>query len=281
MPNYKLTISYDGTHYAGWQRQTSRQPSAVSRQPKKTIQQEIESALQKIFRKKIYLIGSGRTDAGVHATSQVANFKVDKLSVDLLKLERALNGILPGDIVISKIQKVSPSFHARFCAASKIYRYVILNTQQKTPFMHQWVTWIRHPLDLGTMQRESRCLLGRHDFKSFQASDRIERKSRTTIRKIRIRRFKSRGLPFLQNHNFVIIDIEADGFLRNMVRNIAGTLIEVGKGKIHKGELQIILKKKDRRFAGPCAPAKGLYLLDVCYPPKTSASTTKASADAR
>lgn len=258
MKNFKLTIAYDGTGYAGWQRQTSRQS-------KRTIQEEIESTLQKIFQKKIHLEGSGRTDAGVHALAQVANFKVDK-TLQPYKLKKALNGILPDNIAITKVEKVPLSFHARFDVASKTYRYILGYPKTKTAFAHSLIHWIKYPLNVSLMQKETKCLLGRHDFKAFQASDRIERCSKTTIKKISIKTMeRGDSFPFLTNSQFIMIDIQAKGFLRNMVRNIVGTLIDIGRGKIRTGELKKILGRKDRRLAGLCAPACGLYLLKVRY----------------
>jgi tRNA pseudouridine38-40 synthase len=264
MRNIKLTISYDGSKYAGWQRQTSRHTSDIRRQTK-TIQETIEKVLQKILREKIHLIGSGRTDAGVHALAQVANFKTSN-SIELFKLKGALNGLLPKDICIVKIEETETDFHSRFVAKTKRYAYLILNNDLK-PVFHTSLAWaVRQPLDVNAMRREARCLLGKHDFKSFQAHDRAERNSVTTIKRIEVKRGKG-GLyfPFLKGQEFVRIEIEAEGFLRHMVRNIIGTLIEIGRGRLDKGELEMILKKKDRKWAGPCAPARGLYLLVVSY----------------
>lgn len=264
MHNYKLTIAYDGTHYAGWQRQS--RPSSIVHGPwTKTIQEAIETALYKIFQKRIHLEGSGRTDAGVHAIAQVAHFKTDK-KMEPRKLQAALNGILPFDIVVTKVEEARLNFHARFDARSKIYRYIIASPKAKSAFIHSCVYWTKYPLDVPLMRREAKCLLGRHDFKAFQASDRIERSSVTTIKKITFKATEdSDYLPFLSDAKLTLIDIEAKGFLRNMVRNIVGTLIDIGRGKIKKGELKKILKMKDRRLAGVCAPARGLYLLEVSY----------------
>lgn len=264
MPNIKLTIEYDGARYAGWQRQNSRQ-STVHRPQIKTIQEEIEKALQKIFQKKIPVIGSGRTDSGVHAAAQSANFRLDK-AFDLRKLQKALNSLLPRDIVLRAIEKVPLRFHARFSALSKHYRYIIVNRDMKSAFVHGLACLVRRPLDISLMRREARCLLGRHDFKSFHASDRRERSTTTTVTRLDIRKIKAQGIfPFLKGLELVVVDIEASGFLRNMVRNIVGTLIDIGLRKVKQGELERILKKRDRRRAGHCAPPQGLYLCDVRY----------------
>jgi len=264
MPTIKLTISYDGTGYCGWQTQTSRRSPAASHKLK-TIQAEIEKALEKIFKKKIKVEGSGRTDAGVHAIAQAANFRLDE-PFDLAKLPSAMNAYLPNDISVMDAREAGKDFHARFCASKKVYRYCIVNNTVRPLFVSHLSAWVRYPLDLSKMRRASRCLLGRHDFRSFQASDRVIRKSVTRVYRIDIKKSKDGGLlPFIGGLNWVVIDIEATGFLRNMVRNIVGTLLEVGRGRIKPQDVKKILKKKDRRCAGPCAPGSGLYLLDVCY----------------
>ncbi len=271
MPTYKLTIAYDGTNYCGWQTQDSRQSIVHSPRKKQlktnqnTIQTEVERALEKIFKKRVFVEGSGRTDAGVHALAQTAHFKIDK-PFDLLKLQNALNANLPRDIFCVRAEEEKPDFHARFCAKRKVYRYVIINMPQRPLFSSNFAAWVRFPLKVNEMRSASRHLLGGHDFKSFQATDSVVRKSQTTIYRIDIKKIRtSLSLPFLREGVWVTIDIEASGFLRNMVRNIVGTLIEVGRGKLAEGEMRTILKKKDRRFAGPCALACGLYLMDVKY----------------
>ncbi len=272
MPNVKLTICYDGSNYAGWQVQSQKvstfpdnkkQCHRFFRQP--TIQGEIEEALQKIFQKKINLIGSGRTDTGVHAIGQVANFKIHQ-KIDWFKLTRALNGILPRDISIIQAQEVNSDFHARFDASSRVYRYVIINGPQKPVFGSQSALWVKRPLDVILMRREAKALHGRHDFKSFQASDHVERDSIVTIKKIGIKKVKQGSvMPFFSHHDVIVIDLAAERFLRNMVRNIVGTLIEIGRGRMAEGDLKKILLKKDRRAAGPCVRGCGLYLLRVDY----------------
>ncbi len=264
MRNIKLTISYDGSNYAGWQTQKSPKPKAPSFKFK-TIQETVEAALQKLFREQIHLTGSGRTDSGVHSIAQTANFKT-KSRLSVSKIRSALNGILPGDIVVTKVREVNPDFHAQFSAKRKTYRYVIINTPDKLAFLSDYGLQIRSPLNVRLMRKESACLLGRHDFTSFQGSDRVLRKAVTTIYGIAVKKRKGcDSFPFLKGLNLLTIDICAKGFLRGMVRNVAGTLIEIGRGRLREGELKKILKAKDRRYAGPCAPAKGLYLLKVEY----------------
>jgi tRNA pseudouridine38-40 synthase len=257
MRNIKLTIAYDGTKYRGWQSQGGRYSN--------TVQQTIEEALQKIFLKKQRLIGSGRTDAGVHALAQVAHFKIDS-QMRLDKVMAALNGVLPQDIAVLKVEEMPLGFHARFDARSKTYVYCIFPSTAKAPFVSSFAWCVRHLLDLRLMRREAKCLLGKHDFKSFQASEKAKRRSVTTIHRIDVKSVKnSKGLPISMGLELVIIEIEASGFLRNMVRNIVGTLVDVGSGRLKKGDLAQILKEQDRKSAGRCAPACGLYLVDVVY----------------
>jgi tRNA pseudouridine38-40 synthase len=264
MPNIKLTIEYDGTNYAGWQRQTSH-PSPVISHRFKTIQETLEDALRKIFQKKISLIGSGRTDAGVHAVAQTANFKTDKPML-LERLKAALNGLLPKDIAVKKVEEVPPGFHARFSAKSKTYVYYILQTSGKTAFASSCIWSVGYHLNVRLMALEAKSLLGKHDFRSFQAQDRCKRSSVATVRRLDIKKHKGhKSLPFFNGLDIITIEIEADGFSRNMVRNIVGTLVDMGRGKGGKGSLMKILQKRDRRCAGVCAPAKGLYLSEVKY----------------
>jgi tRNA pseudouridine38-40 synthase len=244
--NIRLTIEYDGTNYCGWQVQ--------SRASKKSIQGVIEKALQRIFRTKVKLIGSGRTDAGVHALGQVANFH-SKSKIPLCNIQKALNSYLPDDIVIQKAQAVKSAFHSRFSAKAKTYRYTILNRSYPSAILRHAEYFYPYFLDADLMRKESRVLLGRHDFRSFQACDKKERDSFRTIKRIDINR----------SGDLIRIELEADGFLYNMVRNIVGTLIEIGRNKLPPGSLKKILLAKNRKLAGPTAPAKGLMLVRVRY----------------
>lgn len=253
MRNIKLTIEYDGANYSGWQRQNSRR-SPVTGHRSKTIQETIEKTLQKILQEKIRLIGSGRTDAGVHAEGQTANFKT-KSDIPLDRLQRALNGLLPDDIVITKTEKVRLGFHSRFDAKSKVYGYTILNRAYPSAILRSKVYFYRFPLNIELMQNEAKVLLGKHNFKSFQSSGSREANPVRSIKKLKI----------TKERDFIRIGIEANGFLYNMARNIAGTLIEIGRGRFKKGALKMILQACDRRRAGPTAPACGLCLLKVKY----------------
>lgn len=246
MFNYRLEIEYDGTNYCGWQLQKNPR--------KKSIQEVIENALRKIFQENIRLIASGRTDAGVHAEAQVANFKAER-EISLKKLQKALNGLLPEDIRVSGSRAADADFHSRFNARSKIYRYTILNRLYPSALLRNTVCFYPYPLDIKLMQKELKSLKGRHNFKSFAAVDKKERDPVKTIKRARI----------VKEKDLIYIDIEADGFLYNMVRNIVGTLVEVGRGKLGRGSLEKILSSRNRVFAGPTAPAKGLCLIKVKY----------------
>jgi len=249
MRNLKLEIEYDGTNFCGWQVQSRTKSSGLRT---KTIQGTIEKTLRKILQEKIRLIGSGRTDAGVHARAQVANFKTNS-DIGLNKLRRALNGLLPDEIAVGKIEEVPLDFHSRFDAQSKVYRYTILNRSFPAVMLRNTVYFYHSALDVGLMQKQARALLGSHNFKSFRACDNRERGAVKTIKRIKITR----------DRDLIYMDIEADGFLRNMARNIVGTLIEIGRGK--PMNMKQIMSLKDRRRAGPTAPAKGLCLMKVNY----------------
>lgn len=246
MPNFCLAIAYAGTKYSGWQVQKNA----------KTIQGAIEKALEKILGEKIRIIGAGRTDAGVHAKAQVANFKT-KRNFPPDKLQKALNANLPKDISIIGIKQVPAKFHSRFDAKSKIYRYTILNSQTNDPFSKPFYYKVPCKINIPSMRKEANVLIGKHDFKAFQAksASSVIKSTVRTIKKISVKRDKQ----------FIYIEIEANGFLHNMVRNIVGTLIEIGREYLPKGSMRKILSSKDRRKAGPTAPAKGLALLKVKY----------------
>lgn len=251
MRNIRLTIEYDGTNYSGWQIQ-QRRPKEIGTE--KTIQGIIERVLDGILQEEVRLIGAGRTDAGVHALGQIANFKT-KSKMPMVVIQRALNALLPKDIVIVYIEEAKPDFNARYDVRSKIYRYQILNRDYNSVFDRLYQYHVPYKLDVRLMRQEARILVGRHNFKSFQAADKRERMPVRNLRRISIR----------SDGPVISIDIEADGFLYNMARNIVGTLIEIGRGKFPPGSMRRVLRAKDRTLAGPTAPAKGLCLLRVRY----------------
>jgi tRNA pseudouridine38-40 synthase len=245
MRNIKLLIEYDGTNYLGWQVQP-RGP---------TIQGTLEEKLRLLTGEPIRLIGSGRTDSGVHALGQVAHFKTQS-QMDVRSIQRALNSLLPHDVVIQKIEEVQEGFHARRHSKSKIYEYRILNRSLRSPFHHGYVWHIPQRLDFKEMGKATRWLIGEHDFSSFRS---VGSPTRTAVRRV-IRAEWKRGREGLMR-----FEIEANGFLKQMVRALVGTLVEVGKGKISTVEFQKILDSKDRRKGGPTAPAQGLFLKEVKY----------------
>jgi tRNA pseudouridine38-40 synthase len=243
--NFKLAIEYDGTNYHGWQ----RQPNAPS------IQQTIEVALETMTRQKITLIGSGRTDAGVHALGQTANFKCET-HLEPSQLQKGLNSLLPNDIVIRECLQVSSRFHARFDAKNKRYRYCILNHHLPDAIGRQYAWWIRAALDTTAMQEAADVIVGEHDFKSFEASGSPRSHTRRQVMQARWE---------WQTSDRIIFDITADGFLRYMVRNIVGTLVAVGLHKITCAKFQEIFNAMDRNQAAMTAPAHGLFLMEVSY----------------
>jgi tRNA pseudouridine38-40 synthase len=261
MRNLKLIIEYDGKNYCGWQIQKKRK-GHPARAKSKSIQEAIEKTLRKILQKKIRVISSGRTDSGVHALGQVANFKTAS-NIPLNKLHAALNGLLPGDIVIRRIEEAGADFHSCFDAASKIYRYVILNQPHPSALLQERAYFYPYPLDIKLMRQEARTLLGRHDFRLFCASGSSVRTTTRTIKKISVNARHDK--QFTASNTLIEIDIEADGFLYNMVRKIAGTLLEIGRGRFKKGHIKKMLRSKDVNLCGPTLPARGLFLVKVNY----------------
>jgi len=243
--NFKLIIEYDGTDYQGWQ----RQPDAP------TLQQAIETAIETMTRQKVTLIGSGRTDAGVHALGQTANFSCDT-RLEAVELQKGLNSLLPRDIVIRECLPVAPQFHARYDAANKTYHYCILNDPLPSAIGRRYAWWIRSALDLDAMQQATRHILGERDFKAFEASGSPRSHTRRHV-------LQARWMH--QSPNRIAFEITADGFLRYMVRNIVGTLVNVGLHKITPGQFKAILESRNRAQAAATAPARGLFLVQVFY----------------
>ena len=255
---YKLTLAYNGQGYFGFQRQPR----------KKTIQSELEKAFFKILREKIVIIPSGRTDTGVHALKQVCHFDVrTKKAKARLKKKNFLNGInsvLSKGISILACVKKS-GFHARKNAQKKTYEYLILFSKQPHPFLEGFVWRISHPLDIQKIEKALPFLKGRHDFSAFCASDSTAKKKTREIFSITLSHNNPCSFFKISDEKFLRIQITGSGFLKQMVRNIVGTLVEVGKKKRGPNDLKIILKTKDRCKAGFTAPAKGLYLKKIFY----------------
>jgi tRNA pseudouridine38-40 synthase len=243
--NFKLIIEYDGSRYHGWQRQ-KEDP---------TVQGEIEKALKEMTSKAVTVIGSGRTDAGVHAEGQVANFKCET-RLEPEALMKGLNSLLAPDIVIKACEKVSASFHARYNAKSKIYHYKILNRPIPAAIGRQYSWFIRQALNQDAMRAAISHIIGLHDFKAFEATG--SPRQRTT------RQVFSAALSERKD-SLLIFHIEADGFLRCMVRNMVGTLVDVGRKKLTAADFKRVLDSRDRSLAGATAPAHGLTLIKVNY----------------
>lgn len=245
MQNFKLIIEYDGGAYHGWQRQAGD----------RTVQEAIEGALGRMTRQPITLIGSGRTDAGVHAYGQTANFTCDT-RISPLEFQKGLNSMLGGGIVIRQCEVVPEAFHSRYDVTSKTYRYRIRNHPLPRAIGRQYQWHIRAPLDLSAMQAASRYLLGSHDFSTFEGAGSPRQHSMREILRAEWQREANHRLVFF---------IAANGFLRFMVRNIVGTLVEVGQGKRSPDAIPGLIADRDRNQAGPTAPPQGLCLMEVSY----------------
>ena len=248
---FKLTIAYDGTHYAGWQ----TQKTGVG------VQQKVEEALAKLFPSKPGVHGSSRTDTGVHALGMVAHVEIPKAEFKMptRKLILALNAWLPEDIRVMSATRCRSDFHARFDASGKQYRYFVWNETAMNPLLWHQAWHVPKPLDLAAMRSAAKRFLGRHDFKSFAGTRSYEMES--TVRTVTRCDIKRNGLLL----TFVI---EGDGFLYKMCRGIVGTLVQVGQGKIAASQVKTILAHRDRRVAGMTAPARGLVLWKVFYKPE-------------
>ena len=239
---YKITVSYDGTDYFGWQRQPD----------KKTIQGELENVLYNFQAKKINVFGAGRTDAGVHALGQVAHFRVN-IKLDNSELQQAINGQLPHDIRVTTLEKTGPDFHARKSTLSKIYQYRIFNTRNISPFLIRYALYIPSPLNITKMKKAAAHFIREDDFSSF-SSNRLLHPVRNVFRS----EIKKKGEE-------IIYMVEATGFLKYMVRTLVGTLLEIGKGKLEPDDIDKLFKLKKRSLSSPTAPSKGLCLVKVNY----------------
>jgi tRNA pseudouridine38-40 synthase len=245
MRNIKLVIEYDGTRYKGWQRQAENDL---------TIQGKIEDVLSKMSGETIEIIGSGRTDGGVHAIGQVANFRIRSE----MKIEDIIDycyRYLPEDIVVKSGEMVSENFHSRYNAISKTYLYRIWYNKRHDVFNRKYCYHIDKQLDVDSMRNAASYLIGKHDFRSFTS---LKSKKKSTVREIY-------NISIIHSQSNLDIEIKGNGFLQNMVRIIIGTLIEIGLGNLGAEEIKKILDNKDRGYAGPTAPARGLFLKEVQY----------------
>jgi tRNA pseudouridine38-40 synthase len=246
----KLTLQYDGTDFVGWQRQASGT----------SIQGLLEDALRPIEGVAVTVHGAGRTDAGVHALGQVCSVSLTA-SIDPAALTRALNAVLPPDVRVSQAEVVSDDFHARFSATGKIYDYRIVSAPFVSPFVRRYVWHVVQRLDQQAMQQAAAMLVGEHDFAAFQAAGTEVHSSIRTIRRIEWSGAGSSKDP-------LVMQLEGDGFLRHMVRNVAGTVVEIGIGRRPVDAMAEILASRSRARAGPTAPASGLFLRQVLYSDK-------------
>lgn len=245
MKNYKITIQYDGTKYKGWQ---------VQRSTELTIQGKLQNVLEKLCGHPVEVIGSGRTDAGVHAYGQTANFHIEEhFSKD--ELFSCLNRYLPEDIAVTEIEEVDERFHARFHAVEKTYQYRIHTGNVSNVFERNYVYRYKEPLDVERMKEAAGLLCGRHDFTSFCGNSKFKKSAVRTIFSITVE----------QKPDEIAITYSGDGFLQNMIRILTGTLIEVGNGSRKPEEMTEILAAKDRQKAGFTAPPQGLALMHVTY----------------
>jgi tRNA pseudouridine38-40 synthase len=240
----KLIIEYDGTQYAGWQ----VQPNGLS------VQEVLEGALSGMLEEKVRLVSSGRTDAGVHARGMVASFRTAK-GIPVKAFCEGLNSLLPPDIAIREAAEACPDFNPRRDAVAKHYRYTVHNAPRRSPLNRHYVWRVGRALDLCAMQRAAELFVGVKDFAAFRASNCA---AKTTVRRID-------SLDIYRQEDIIIFDVHGSGFLKNMVRIMVGTLVEVGWGAKSCDDIENLFRDKDRRKAGITAPPQGLCLVEVYY----------------
>jgi tRNA pseudouridine38-40 synthase len=256
MPTYRLTLEYDGEGFQGWQLQAGGC---------RTVQGVLEAAVARVTGERARVVASGRTDAGVHAEGQVASLELERaLAADRLRC--ALNGVLPGDVAVVDAARAPDGFHARRDACSKLYRYRVWNGRERSPLRERRALCLGRPLDLPAMRRAARAFEGSHDFSSFQAAGSSVVSTERRLLRLEVAGQAGAGVELL---------FEGEGFLRQMVRILTGTLLAVGSGRWLPGDMPAILAARDRSKAGPTAPARGLTLVAVRYaahPPRDDAS---------
>lgn len=240
----RLVVEYDGTTLCGWQRQTNGP----------TVQQHLEEALARLLVHEVTVVGASRTDAGVHARGQVASFRTER-AIPLHGIRRGLNSLLPPEIAVRVADEVADDFHARFSATGKHYRYTILARPDRSPRWRERAWHVPEPLDLARMQAAAEPLLGEHDFAAFRAAGCTARTTRRRIDDVTVE----------ADGELVTVDVRGNAFLRNMVRIVVGTLVEVGIGRREVAQVAEILASGDRTRAGITAPAHGLELMEVRY----------------
>jgi len=242
---YKLNIAYEGSSFGGWQVQTNAE----------SVQGHIQKALSTLIQKPITIHGSGRTDAGVHALGQVAHFDIDELDYSLDTMRYKLNGLLSEEIRILSVEEVDPEFHARYSAKGKTYHYHIHLDPVLNPFEKNYCHHQKGKCDVYLLKHAVKFFEGEHDFTSFTCEADPTKSAIRTIYSIN----------FIQRDDGITLEFHGSGFLYKMIRNIVGTLLDIARGKIPLEDLESIFEKKDRRFAGTAAPAKGLFLMEVHY----------------
>ncbi|MDP2753641.1 MAG: tRNA pseudouridine(38-40) synthase TruA [Nitrospirota bacterium] len=255
MKKFKLLLEYDGTAYQGWQVQENRL----------TIQGVIEDRIFKITGEQSRVIGASRTDAGVHALGQVAAFRTES-RFDPETIKKALNALLPQDIRVLDASEVDDSFNPRDSAVKKSYFYIIANQRESSAFLYRYAWLVQQQLNLKSMIDAAQILIGEHDFSSFRGTGSSTKNPVREVFSLSIERFEK--LDFMTaslDGKFIKLRIEANGFLRHMVRNIVGTLVEIGRGRFTADRIQEILESRDRKLAGPTAPARGLSLERIVY----------------
>lgn len=243
MRNIRVVLEYDGTHFQGFQRQKRS----------RTIQGELEKALSRILGSRTHVIPAGRTDSGVHARGQVVHF-LTRSKIPLTNLLRALNSYLPEDLAVRNAELAAPDFHARYKAKRKIYSYRLLTAPVRSPLSRLYACHTTYPLSLARMRKGAMLLCGKHNFRSFQARADGRNSVRTLYR-----------VDVKKQSPWIVLTFEGDGFLYYMVRNMVGTLLWLGRGKLTLAQFRKILEAKDRSLAGPTAPARGLTLEKVTY----------------
>ncbi|MBN1587423.1 MAG: tRNA pseudouridine(38-40) synthase TruA [Candidatus Omnitrophica bacterium] len=249
----RLDLEYDGTEWCGWQVQN--EPKGGPRKGQATIQEVLEEKLSQILQEEVRVIGSGRTDSGVHAEGQVAAFSTLS-DISTKKLQSSLNSLLPGSIAVHRLREVHADFHPQHDALKKCYRYRILNRPQRSALDRAKVLHVSRPLDLSAMERGLSYLIGEHDFFAFQGSG---RKAACTVRQMSRAELRREG-------EWIVLEFEANGFLYRMVRSLVGTLLQIGLGKRPAEDMARLLQSGERCAVGPTAPAKGLTLAWVRYP---------------
>jgi tRNA pseudouridine38-40 synthase len=252
---FKLTVAYDGTDFVGWQRQARD----------RSVQAAIEDVLMTIEGAPVAIVGAGRTDAGVHAAAQVASVSLQR-AIPSDELHRALNATLPGDVRVLQIEDVASGFNARFHAKAKVYRYWMWNGAAMLPALRRFAWHIPQSLDSHAMQRAADLLIGEHDFSAFQAARSDVKTTKRTLTRSALTESRPDGpMSTATAGALLCYEVTGSGFLRHMVRNIVGTLIDVGRGRLAPEELTRIVASRDRAEAGPTAPPHGLTLWRVEY----------------